>query len=161
MRSDFENKKAEVAEVAAFLLRLKTSLFGGFVLVVPMLIMSLHPTLLTTLLTTSVFVFAVAVIIAIQMKTAEDKDVLGTTAAYAAVLVVFVGTTTTTITMKKSVIAIIVSAVIAGCTLIAFVSAVLLTFIRYWKIDEGHRLPGRRLEVLKAVLKEVLRRGLQ
>jgi hypothetical protein len=59
-------------EALAFFQRLKISLFGGFVLVVPMLIMTLHPTLLTALLTTSVFVFAVAVTIAIQMKTAED-----------------------------------------------------------------------------------------
>jgi len=66
-------------KVTAFVQRLKTSLFGGFVLVVPMLIMTLHPTLLTALLTTSGFVFAVAVVIAVLMDTAEPKDVLGTT----------------------------------------------------------------------------------
>jgi hypothetical protein len=140
-------------EEDAFLKWLKISLFGGFVLVVLMLIMTLHPTLLTVLLTTSVFVFAVAVIIAVQMKTAEDKDVLGTTAAYAAVLVVFVGTTTFTETLKKSVIAFIVTGVIVGCTFVALASAVLLTFIRYWKeVDQGD-LPGGKL-------KWVLRKGL-
>jgi hypothetical protein len=50
--------------VKAFLERLKISLFGGFALVVPMLIMTLHSTLLAVLLTTSVFVFAVAVTLA-------------------------------------------------------------------------------------------------
>jgi len=60
--------------VKAFLERLKISLFGGFTLVVPMLIMTLHSTLLAVLLTTSVFVFAVAVILAFQMKSADFKD---------------------------------------------------------------------------------------
>ncbi len=71
--------------------RLIMALGGGFALVVPMLIMVLHPTLLTTLLTTSCFVLAVGVCLAVVMIDSEPKDIIACTAAYAAVLVVFVG----------------------------------------------------------------------
>jgi hypothetical protein len=74
-----------------FISRLKMALFGGIALVAPMLVMSLHPTRLTQLLTTSVFVLVVGIILAWYMKDADKKDILGATAAYAAVLVVFVG----------------------------------------------------------------------
>jgi VIT1/CCC1 family predicted Fe2+/Mn2+ transporter len=77
----------------AFLSRFKMALFGGLALIVPMLIMKLHTTLLTQLLTTCLFVLFVAVVLAYFLKGAETKDVLGATAAYAAVLVVFVGPT--------------------------------------------------------------------
>ena len=77
----------------ALLNRIKMALFGGVVVVAPMLIMTLHRTLLTTLLTTSVFVLAVALVLAWSMDNAEPKDILTATAAYAAILVVFVGTT--------------------------------------------------------------------
>ena len=73
--------------------RIKMALFGGVVVVVPMLIMALHRTLLTTLLTTSLFVLAVGLVLAWSMDSAEPKDILTATAAYAAILVVFVGTT--------------------------------------------------------------------
>ena len=75
-----------------FLSRLKMALFGGLSLIIPMLIMTLHPTILTALLTTTLFVLAVALILASVMTDAESKDVVGATAAYAAVLVVFIGT---------------------------------------------------------------------
>jgi hypothetical protein len=75
-----------------FLSRLKMALFGGITLIAPMLIMRLHPTLLTELLTTSFFVLVVGIVLAWYMKDADKKDILGATAAYAAVLVVFVGT---------------------------------------------------------------------
>lgn len=71
--------------------RLAFALSGGFALVVPMLIMVLHPTMLTRLLVTSCSVLAVAVSLAIAMSTAEPKDIIACTAAYSAVLVVFVG----------------------------------------------------------------------
>ena len=71
--------------------RLIMALGGGFALVVRMLIMVLHPTLLTTLLTTSCFVFAVGVCLAVLMVESEPQDIIACTAAYAAVLVVFVG----------------------------------------------------------------------
>lgn len=55
-----------------------------------MLIMTLHESKLTSLVTTSVFVLGVAVILALTVD--DTKDIVGATAAYAAVLVVFVGT---------------------------------------------------------------------
>jgi len=72
------------------------ALFGGLALIVPMLIMTLHPGRVTSLTTTSVFVVAVAVILAYYMENAESKDVVSATTAYAAVLVVFIGAGTTT-----------------------------------------------------------------
>ncbi|RFU23838.1 hypothetical protein B7463_g12502, partial [Scytalidium lignicola] len=78
-----------------FVSRLTMALFGGVALIAPMLIMTLHTTKLTVLLTTSLFVVAVAVILAWWMEDAQSKDIIAATAAYAAVLVVFVGTGTT------------------------------------------------------------------
>jgi hypothetical protein len=52
-----------------------------------MMIMVLHPTKLTTLLTTVVCVFFVALALSFRMNKAEPKDILSATAAYAAVLV--------------------------------------------------------------------------
>ncbi|KAJ5727950.1 hypothetical protein N7493_005770 [Penicillium malachiteum] len=75
-----------------FLSRLVMALFGGAALIVPMLIMTLSPSKLNSLLTTSLFVVGVAVVLAWFMEDAGPKDILGATAAYAAVLVVFVGT---------------------------------------------------------------------
>jgi VIT1/CCC1 family predicted Fe2+/Mn2+ transporter len=68
------------------------ALFGGLALIAPMLIMRLHSTLITQLVTTSVFVLAVGIVLAWYMRDADKKDILASTAAYAAVLVVFVGT---------------------------------------------------------------------
>ncbi len=73
--------------------RIEMALFGGVVVVAPMLIMTLHRTFLTTLLTTSLFVLVVGLILAWSMDSAQPKDILTATAAYAAILVVFVGTT--------------------------------------------------------------------
>ena len=74
-----------------FLKRLRMALFGGFSLITPMLIMSLHKTKVTKLVTSSVFVLVAGLILAWLMKDARDKDIWTATAAYAAVLVVFVG----------------------------------------------------------------------
>jgi VIT1/CCC1 family predicted Fe2+/Mn2+ transporter len=82
----------ELKERLGFFSRLTMALFGGAILVVPMLIMSLRPSKLTGLLTTSLFVVGVAVALAGFMRDAGPKDILAATAAYAAVLVVFVGT---------------------------------------------------------------------
>lgn len=70
------------------------ALIGGWALTTPMLIMTLHKTLPTTLVTTSVFVIAVAVGLAWKMEDAKNQEIVAATAAYAAVLVVFVGTGT-------------------------------------------------------------------
>ena len=87
--------KQESAEQGTkeFLSRLRMALFGGLSLIVPMLIMKLHATLLTQLVTTSVFILAVGVVLAWYMRDAQKRDILAATATYAAVLVVFVGTT--------------------------------------------------------------------
>src|SRR5271156_6267417 len=69
----------------AFMSRLTMSLFGGLALIVPMLIMDLHPTKLTSLLTNSAFVVAVAVCFAAATYW-EPKGIIRPAAAYAAVL---------------------------------------------------------------------------
>ena len=88
-----DRKFTRERKLEALLNRIKMALFGGVVVVAPMLIMTLHRTLLTTLLTTSLFVLAVGLILAWSMEDGEPKDILTATAAYAAILVVFVGTT--------------------------------------------------------------------
>jgi hypothetical protein len=60
-------------------------------LVAPMLIMTLHRTKLTSLLTTPLFVVAVGVVLAWQLEDAKNQDIVAAPAAYAAVLVIFVG----------------------------------------------------------------------
>jgi hypothetical protein len=64
---------------------------GGLVLIVPMLIMANLETNTASLVTTSIamFLFAAGITFGTQLK---PDQVLGATAAYAAVLVVFVGT---------------------------------------------------------------------
>ncbi|KAF5009263.1 hypothetical protein FDECE_4475 [Fusarium decemcellulare] len=71
--------------------RLIMALGGGLALVVPMLIMVLHPGKMASMLTTSSFVVAAAICLAVFMEDSQSKDVIACTAAYAAVLVVFVG----------------------------------------------------------------------
>jgi len=68
------------------------ALFGGLALIFPMLIMVLaRPSMFNSLLTTSLFTVAVGVTLAWWMEEADSKDIIGATAAYAAVLMVFVG----------------------------------------------------------------------
>jgi VIT1/CCC1 family predicted Fe2+/Mn2+ transporter len=75
----------------AYLSRLSMAYFGGLALVVPMLIMALHKELVVSLVTTSVATAIFAIVIALWSTYASGKDVLASTAAYTAVLVVFVG----------------------------------------------------------------------
>jgi hypothetical protein len=86
---DEQTTKRQKAE--AFSKRLFMAAFGGAALVGPMIIMTLHPTKATNLATTSAFVIVVAGLLAYVMNDATSKDVITATAAYAAVLVVFVG----------------------------------------------------------------------
>jgi len=72
-------------------MKIAMAVFGGMTLLVPMLIMVLHPGILTVLVTTSVSVLTVAVTLAAIVKEADAKDTVLATLAYAAVLVVFVG----------------------------------------------------------------------
>jgi uncharacterized membrane protein len=81
-------------ETKAFVLRLYMAAFGGLALIGPMLIMTLHSSKVTSLVTTSIFVTVVAALLAYFFQDATPKDIMGATAAYAAVLVVFVGAST-------------------------------------------------------------------
>jgi hypothetical protein len=81
---------------SASTLRLRMGLFGGVALIVPMLIMALHPTKDVALITTSVVTIVFATIIAFGARDSSGKDVLLVTAAYAAVFVVFVGSSLAT-----------------------------------------------------------------
>jgi len=73
----------------AFAERLLMAIVGALFLVAPMWLMVLHNTMWTSLASTSVFVIVFGVLVAWHL---EDKEkVLASTAAYAAVLVVFVG----------------------------------------------------------------------
>ncbi len=67
------------------------AVFVGLWLIAPMLIMTLHPSKISNLLTASFFIIAAGVALAWFMDGAEPKDIVPTAAAYAAVLVVFVG----------------------------------------------------------------------
>ena len=78
-----------------FVRRLLTALFGGLALIAPMLIMRLHPTLLTQLLTTSLFILAFGCTLAWFLENADESFIAAASAAYAAVLVVFVGASST------------------------------------------------------------------
>lgn len=82
----------ERALKSALFERMFMAIFGGVALIGPMLIMTLHPSRNTSLITTSVAVFIFAVLLANGASDSSGKDILGATAAYAAVLVVFVGT---------------------------------------------------------------------
>lgn len=84
-------KRSKVKAAKALTARIIMAVGGGLALIAPMLIMTLHPTKLTRLLTSSCFIIAVAVALAAFMDTAEPKDIIASTAAYAAVLVIFVG----------------------------------------------------------------------
>jgi hypothetical protein len=115
----FGNVFNVLEERSAFQSRLKMATFGALVLLVPMLIMVLHATKLTALLTTVLCVLSVAVALSFGMRNAEGKDVLGATAAYAAVLVVFVGASTTTNNeLSNGIIGAITGGVCGGCLLI-------------------------------------------
>jgi len=72
--------------------RLWMGSFGGLALIVPMLIMVLDRGVKTSLIVTSVGTVLFAFALALAARTLKGMDVLAATAAYAAVLVVFVGT---------------------------------------------------------------------
>ena len=123
-----DRHKAIFKEWDAFRQRFLAALFGGYVLLIPMLIMTLNPTLIAALLTTTVCVLGVVVFIAMRFNNAEPKELLSIAAGYAAVLVVFVGTSTTMETMKRGVVAGIVIGVLLGGTVLSFVFVYLLRF---------------------------------
>jgi hypothetical protein len=106
--------RSKLTRLKAFVQRLAPALFGGFALVVPMLIMKLRATTLAVCLTTTLFVIAAAVLLTLYTK----SDVLSLTAAYAAVLVVFVGTSTTQGGLDNKTVAIIMGGVCGGLVLV-------------------------------------------
>ncbi len=68
------------------------ALFGGIALIVPTIIMAKHPSLNFSLGTTSIATVLFALMLAFGARDSTGKDVLAATAAYSAVLVVFIGT---------------------------------------------------------------------
>jgi len=94
-RSDYaaEIKARKEAIGKALISRLVFGIFGGLTLIAPVIIMTLVGSyiILMTLLTISLFTLAVAVILAVTMRTADSKDIVFATSAYAAVLVIFLG----------------------------------------------------------------------
>lgn len=80
--------KAPIAVFSRFVM----ALFGGVALIVPTIIMTLHSSRNTCLITTSVATVLFAITLAFGASDSSGKDVLAATAAYAAVPVVFVGT---------------------------------------------------------------------
>ena len=87
--------REERARKNAFTQRIIMAMYGGAALIGPMLIMTLHPSKNTNLITVSVATFLFALVLAFVARDSAGKDVLASTAAYAAVLVVFVGTSLT------------------------------------------------------------------
>ena len=87
--------REERSQKNALTQRIVMALFGGVALIGPMLIMTLHQSRNTSLITASVATFLFALVMAFAARDSAGKDVLAITAAYAAVLVVFVGTSTT------------------------------------------------------------------
>lgn len=83
----FENARSK-----SFVRRLGMAAVGGGFLIGPMWLMVLHNTRYTALISTSVCVFFSGIIMALVLE--NLMNVLSVTAAYAAVLVVFVGTNT-------------------------------------------------------------------
>ncbi|KAK0710484.1 hypothetical protein B0T21DRAFT_376666 [Apiosordaria backusii] len=76
----------------AFTERLWMGAFGGVAVIRPMILMVLKPDRNTSLITVSVATAIFIIVLAYGAKGLAGKDVLAATAAYAAVLVVFVGT---------------------------------------------------------------------
>ena len=91
--SDFWGGKPpqEISHFVDTLARFIVAITGGLSLVIPMLVMRLGETLPKSLTTVSVAVVLFAALTSLMFK-ASNVETLGATAAYAAVLVVFVGT---------------------------------------------------------------------
>lgn len=85
----------EAAKAERLVVRFLMATVGGLALIVPVLVMSFFPGRNVSLVTTSVAMLLFAAGITLMTKLTPDQ-VLGATAAYAAVLVVFVGTSLTT-----------------------------------------------------------------
>ncbi|KAG8353993.1 hypothetical protein FVEN_g8252 [Fusarium venenatum] len=82
--------RSDNPRLVGFIGRVLAAVMGGLALVVPMLIMAIPGAPVKNLVTTPIAIVLVAVCIA-SLSQGSWRDVLGMTAAYAAVLVVFVG----------------------------------------------------------------------
>lgn len=71
--------------------RVLVALVGGASLVVPLIMMTYLTSQTARLIIVSAFVFVFSILVGVATK-GTNQEVLGATAAYAAVLVVFVGT---------------------------------------------------------------------
>lgn len=96
-RKDVTTRGMQTREesVQQFLERLLMALFGGAFLVGPMWLMVRHSTGDIPLISTTVFVIAFSILMAGALRKETSSMVFSAAAAYAAVLVVFVGTTST------------------------------------------------------------------
>jgi len=83
------------AEKNVFSERLWMAIFGGLALLVPVIIMTLVHGVTESLVTTSVAIVLFALALAVYATNTSGKDILAATAAYAAVLVVFIGASVT------------------------------------------------------------------
>lgn len=84
--------RATIERQKAITSRLFMALFGGIALIVPTVIMSKNQGLNYSLITTATATVLFALMLALEATDSTGKDVLAATAAYAAVLVVFIGT---------------------------------------------------------------------
>lgn len=76
--------------IEQYIRKVAMAVIGGSFLIISMLVMVLHPGLVTSLITTSACVFGFGLVLSIFLN--APFEVLSGTAAYAAGLVVFVGT---------------------------------------------------------------------
>ena len=81
--------------IKAMASRLAFAVFGGAMMIIPVLIMKLKGDLESVLLTMSLFTLFAAVLMAATLRKADDKDIIFANAAYAAVLVIFVANDST------------------------------------------------------------------
>ena len=94
LREMGRNEANKAAYEKKRVLRFSMAALGGLLLVVPTVIMATVPGLRSSLVTTCISIIVFAVLISWRTELGPN-EVLATTAAYAAVLVVFVGTSLT------------------------------------------------------------------
>jgi VIT1/CCC1 family predicted Fe2+/Mn2+ transporter len=86
-----EKRKMQAEAFWQTIRRFGMAVAGGIALIIPVVIMTLYEGLVQSLVTTSVATFLFAIFVT-WYSNANEKDIIAATAAYAAVLVVFVGT---------------------------------------------------------------------
>lgn len=92
IRHKEKRSKAQKARSFAATSRFAMALFGGVALIVPTVIMAKVEGINASLITTAIAVILFSLTLAVSATDSTGKDVLAATAAYTAVLVVFVGT---------------------------------------------------------------------